>query len=134
VLYVNDTQCSGHINVDGASTTRRQLTRPPPGTVDFDPTFSPDGSRVVFRTTRPDPFPDPDGLGLDGIAIVDVASSHIHEIQPPSGGLFPAWSPGGDLIAFTSVGRSGGESIFVMRPNSSGLRDLQADGEFADWS
>jgi WD40-like Beta Propeller Repeat len=44
---------------------RRQLTRSGVGS-DFDPSWSPDGRRLVFRTTRGRHLPDPAGLGLDG--------------------------------------------------------------------
>ena len=45
--------------------------------------------------------------------------------------VFPAWSPDG-RIAFSSVGSSGGEDIFVMAPDGSNLSALWNDSDF-DW-
>jgi TolB protein len=39
---------------------------------------------------------------------------------------FPAWSPRGDRIAFTSV-RTGDVEVYTIRPDGSGLRQLTHD-------
>jgi dipeptidyl aminopeptidase/acylaminoacyl peptidase len=46
------------MKADGSG--RRQLTRPGAGN-DFDPSWSPDGKRIVFRTSRGRYKPDPAG-------------------------------------------------------------------------
>jgi Tol biopolymer transport system component len=120
--------------MDADGSDRHQITHPPTGAVDFNPSFSPDGRWVVFRTTRPDPFPDPNGLGLDGISVVDVTGANLRSIQPSTGGLFAAWSPTGTWIAFTGVQSDEHESIFLMHPDGTGLRNLHAPGECAVWS
>jgi Tol biopolymer transport system component len=115
-------------------THRRRVTRSGSG-IDFDPDFSPDAKRVVFRTSRGRYLPDRYGIGLEGIFVVDVRSRHARQIQPPHGGLFPAWSPDGKTIAFSGLSTGDPlESIQLVRPNGRGRRDLRIFGEGAIWS
>jgi TolB protein len=121
------------MNADG--TQRRRVTRSH-GASDFDPSWSPDGTRIVFRTDRGHDRRDPKGSGAEGIFVVDLRSGRETEIQPRSGGLFPAWSPKGSWIAFTGLVPRG-ESIFLVKPNGRGLRNLHLQtraGECATWS
>ena len=116
-------------------TDRRRLTRSGQGT-DFDPDFSPNGRRVVFRSSRGRYQPDRFGVGLEAIRVVDLRTRRQRQIQPPSGGLFPAWSPDGKTIAFSGLRSDGGpvDTIQLMRPDGSGLVDLGMPGEVATWS
>src|SRR5204863_5528938 len=81
------------MNANGSG--RHRMTRSGRG-IDFDPDFSPDGRRIVFRTSRGRYASDPHGIGLEGIFVVNVRTRRERQIQPPTGGLFPAWSPDGD--------------------------------------
>jgi Tol biopolymer transport system component len=121
------------MNADGSN--RHRITRSGPGN-DFDPDFSPDGRRIVFRTSRGRYAPDPQGIGLEGIFVVSVRTGREHQIQPPTGALFPAWSPDGKKIAFSALPRDGGslDTIHLIDPDGSGLVDLGAPGECATWS
>jgi WD40-like Beta Propeller Repeat len=114
---------------------RRRITRSGSG-IDFDPDFSPDGSRLVFRTSRGRYAPDTRGIGLEGIFLVHVRTRRERQIQPHTGGLFPAWSPDGRKIAFSGLPRGGGplDTIHVMNPDGSGVVDLGPPGECATWS
>lgn len=114
---------------------RRRLTRSGRG-IDFDPDFSPDGRRVVFRSSRGRYAPDRYGIGLEAIRVVDVRTGHQRQIQPRTGGLFPAWSPDGTAIAFSGLRSDGApvDTIQLMRPDGSGLVDLGMPGEVATWS
>jgi TolB protein len=116
-------------------THRRRLTSSGRGT-DFDPSFSPDGKQVVFRSSRGRYQPDRYGIGLEAIRVVDVRTRRQRQIQPPTGGLFPAWSPDGGVIAFSGLRSSGGpvDTIQLMRPDGGGLVDLGMPGEAATWS
>jgi Tol biopolymer transport system component len=121
--------------MDADGSRRRQVTDA--GGFDFDPSFSPDGKRIVFRTTRGKYLPDPGGTGVEGISVVDADGSNGHQIQPKRGGLFPDWSPDGTKIALSSLQTDGDESIFVVNPDGSGLADLGASGgsgECSEWS
>jgi Tol biopolymer transport system component len=121
------------MNANGSG--RRRITRSGHG-LDFDPDYSPDGRRVVFRTSRGHYAPDTHGIGLEGIFVVDVRTRRERQIQPRTGGLFPAWSPDGRKIAFSGLPRGGGrlDTIHLMNPDGGQLVDLGAPGECATWS
>jgi len=114
---------------------RRRLTRSGPG-IDFDPDFSPDGRRIVFRSSRGQYARDRYSIGLEAIRVVNVRTRGQRQIQPHTGGLFPAWSPDGKLIAFSGLRSAGGpvDTIQLMRPDGSGLVDLDVPGAGAAWS
>lgn len=121
------------MNANGSG--RRHVTRSGRG-VDFDPDFAPDGRRIVFRTSRGRYAPDRQGIGLEGIFVVNVRTRRERQIQPRTGGLFPAWSPDATKIAFSGLPRGGGplDTIHLMNPDGRHLVDLGAPGECATWS
>ena len=103
------------INADGTHLTR--LTHSPAS--EFDPSWSPEGTRIVYRSDRGDESEiwvmNADGTGQRRLVA----------------GLSPAWSPDGSLIAFS--GRAG---LSVIRPDGTGLRVLPhaEGGEYPSWS
>ena len=121
------------VRADGRD--RRRLTRSGSG-IDFDPDLSPDGRSIVFRSSRGRYARDRYGIGLEAIRVVNVRTRKQRQIQPHTGGLFPAWSPDGRLIAFSGLRSAGGrvDTIQLMRPDGSGLVDLDVPGEGAAWS
>jgi Tol biopolymer transport system component len=116
------------VNADGTDLTR--LTRSP--WPEFDPSWSPDGTRIAFRSERED---DPE------IWLMNADGSGQHRLTR---GLSPAWSPDGSMIAYASPGeipcppgrglRCSGLSI--MNADGSGQHRVPHTdgGEYPSWS
>jgi TolB protein len=116
------------IHADG--TGRLRVTSDP--AADFDPTWSPDGSRIAYRhQTGEDTTTDIYVIATDGSGARNLTQS---------GGVAdwgPAWSPDGTEIAWNSDGRTPGTFRgFLMHPNGSHVQPLGADAwvEYAAWS
>jgi TolB protein len=103
------------IDADGTDLTR--LTHSPGP--DFDPSWSPDGTQIAFRSER---------SGEPEIWVMNADGTDQRRL---AAGLSPAWSPDGSLIAFS--GRAG---LSVIRPKGTGLRVLPGTegGEYPSWS
>jgi Tol biopolymer transport system component len=88
--------------------------------------FSPDGRRLVLSVFSSDA---PDARMV--LVIVDLVAGTVSELanDPAFDAETPAWSPRGDLIAFTrrpTTSRAASElsTIWVVRPDGSGLRQV----------
>ncbi len=112
------------MNADGSGVTR--LTTDP--AMDFDPAWSPDGSRLAFRSHRD---------GNEEVYLMLANGSDQRNLSnAPGGDYSPAWSPDGVWIAFMSD-RAGGANVWVMRPDGSDPRqvtDLRGISEYPTWS
>ena len=77
------------------------------------PSFSPDGKRIVYRTT---------GVGEQGLRLLDLAAGTSAQLTAEWDN-FPVWSPKGDRIAF--IRRNGADfQIFTIQPDGKGLTQL----------
>ncbi len=114
-------------NVDGSGA--KQITDGD-GLDDY-PSFSPDGSEIVFASTRSD-----DGvwslyrMGVDGSSLKRLTSGSDDAV-------YPAWSPTGDRIAFASREDGGDYNLYLYDLTSGSTERLTDDGAsdlFPDWA
>ena len=103
------------MNADGSH--RRRLTHSGPAT-DYSPSWSSDGRRVVFRTERGKYVRDPNGSGAQGVFVINSNGTHERQIQPRTGGLFPA------LGAYGAHDGDGNWAVWIMNADGSGQRQL----------
>jgi Tol biopolymer transport system component len=116
------------INANGTGLAR--VTSDP--AADFDPTWSPDGTRIAYRhQPGDDSTTDIDVIEADGSAARDVTRNDGVSDWGPS------WSPDGRRIAWNSDrGRPGTFRGYLMNPDGSDVRPLGADVwvEYPAWS
>jgi hypothetical protein len=121
IAYVSHQNGSGDVyvrNTDGTGDPIN-LTTENDATDDLDPSWSPDGKKLVFRSTR---------SSVVGLYIVDVAvpgsAQRINGTRDVP--LDPAWSPVGDQIAYHS---SDGDNvdIWLIDANGTNSRNLTDD-------
>ncbi len=86
---------------------------------DFDPDFSPDGSKIVFHSNRP---PSPGNRGQ--IYVMEADGSNPQALTHTEGTNHGArWSPDGTHIIFTSE-RDGNPEIYMMKPDGTEQTNL----------
>lgn len=118
-LYVLDLQ-NGRANGQ-----RRRLTTSQ--SIDTSPSFSPDSSEIVFNSDR---------AGSPQLYVMSVSGGQPQRISFGGGNYgSPAWSPRGDLVAFTKI-KGGLFHIGIMRTDGSDERLLtrSALDEAPTWS
>ena len=90
---------------------------------DDQPAWSPDGTRIAFRSDRTDDVE---------LFVMDADGENVEQLtDSPGEDWTPTWSPDGSLLAFAS-NRNGNWDLFVMRPNGAGLRQV-TDGRGDNW-
>jgi hypothetical protein len=98
---------------------------------DGEPDWSPDGTKIVFRSFVEEPQQDSDIYVMDANGANQVRLTH----PSPDADDWPAWSPDGTKIAFTRS-LPGNREIFVMDANGSNqvnLTNNPAPDRKPDW-
>lgn len=83
---------------------------------DGNPSWSPDGQRLAFASSR---------SGASSIYVMNADGTNVMLVASNGSGQ-PAWSPDGQSIAYSSS--VGGNLIYVVSPNGSGLRLVSRGG------
>lgn len=108
-----------------ASGGTETLISTPSGVGVWTPSFTPDGTKIVFEEETDDTISimNTDGTNIQTLTNADQA--HLDE--------FPSVSPDGKLIVFSRYGGTlSGEEIFSVSINGSGLKQLTTTGETGD--
>jgi len=91
-----------------------------PSSGDFAPSWSADGSQIVFQSTT-------DATNGFDIYHYDVAGGVVTNLtNSPGDDELPSWSPDGTRVLFQST-QSGGTNLFLINPDGTGLTALTDD-------
>jgi uncharacterized delta-60 repeat protein len=113
--------------IDSTGTGQTQLTNDP--AIDEFPSFSPDGTKIVFDSYRDGDRAEIYTMDADGTGVTRLTNNGESDVEP-------TWSADGSQIVFTSL-RDGNAEIYAMNADGSGQTNLTnnpADDEFPTWS
>jgi Tol biopolymer transport system component len=86
--------------------------------LDFNPSVSPNGRRIAFTRFYA-------GGVNSRIFVMGIGGGHEHAVTGPAlEAAGPDWAPSGRRIAFLSNSQRFGESIYTVKPNGSGVRQV----------
>jgi Tol biopolymer transport system component len=135
ILFVSDRAggARGEIwvmNADGTNPLRLTTnSQSPSGSYfhDFEPAWSPDGTKIVFRSER-DGFANSEiySMNADGSNQTRLTNNAAEDKEP-------SWSPNGQRIAFFSRG-GGRDGIYVMDANGGNEQHIAGTGFQPTWS
>jgi TolB protein len=97
--------------------------------IDVSPTFSPDGTKMAFVSSR---------NGLPQIFVQDLGTGEVKRLTFTGRyNTQPSWSPVGEKIAYTTWEKNGEINIFTVKPDGTGLVQLtrgKRENESPSWS
>lgn len=101
--------------VDIAAKTLTQLTNTP--AKEYHPTFSPDGSRILFSTIRDGNW-ELYSMNPEGSDLINISNNQYHD-------NYPSWTTDGSKIIFKST-RDGQGDVYIMNPDGTNVQRLTA--------
>ena len=109
------------MNAAGSNQTRLTYN----AATDSQPSWSPDGTKITFMSSRDDSVASCSSFGSNSEIYVMNADGSNQTRLTNNGAVdqYPAWSPDGSKIAFGS-GRDGRLQIYVMNADGSGMTRL----------
>jgi Tol biopolymer transport system component len=112
----------GISTIDVYGTHLRALTSPPSGQSDAGPSWSPDGTRLVFDRRSS----DPDGAGHGGdLYVVRSDGTRLRRLTRIGDVYEPVWWPPGVYFGTNNQER------FLINPDGSSLRQVPPHGQFS---
>jgi hypothetical protein len=130
--------------IETANTDGTDVARLTDGVNDSWASWSPDGTRIVFSSTRYDQaiegcepgFPHEYRCPTD-IYVMDVDGSNVVRLtDDPAGEFMPRWSPDGSRIAFVREGDLAAgtyEAVFTMRLDGTDVRQVSSGVDGSDF-
>ena len=109
---------------------------------DINPSWSPNGKRIVFMSARDGHVDGGHGAPIYEIYVMDADGGNLRKLtNNPSDDRYPSWSPDGERIAFESdrdaEGNPHGIDIYVMDAdggNQERLTNNLTEDQYPSWS